>query len=120
MLSTVSGMVTDVSPVQPEKAELPIAVTPEGIVTEVSPVQPEKAVLPIAVTPEGIVTEVSPSQSEKAELPIVVMPEGIVYLPVFPAGNCMSLAMSLLKSTPDFETKPSLLLSTVISRNSVQ
>ena len=33
-------MVTEVSPVQPEKAALPIEVTELGMVTEVSPEQP--------------------------------------------------------------------------------
>ena len=63
---------------QPEKAELPILVTPSGIVTEVKPVQPEKAELPILVTPSGIVTEVKPVQPEKAELPILVTDSGMV------------------------------------------
>ena len=40
----------EVSPVQPEKAELPTLVTFEGMVMDVSPVQPEKAEVPILVT----------------------------------------------------------------------
>ena len=52
-------MVTEVKPVQPEKAELPILVTDSGIVILVKPVQPEKAELPISATELGIVTEVS-------------------------------------------------------------
>ena len=40
--------------------------------TEVKPVQPEKAQVPILVTNEGIVTEVKPVQSEKAKSPILV------------------------------------------------
>ena len=36
MLVTESGIVTELSPVQPEKAELPMLVTESGIVTEVS------------------------------------------------------------------------------------
>ena len=43
MLVTEFGIVTDVSPVQPENAELPILATELPIVTEVSPVQPENA-----------------------------------------------------------------------------
>ena len=36
-------MVTEVRPVQPLKAALPMEVTPSGMVTEVRPLQPEKA-----------------------------------------------------------------------------
>ena len=54
--------VTEVKPVQPEKAPSPILVTPSGIVTEVKPSQPLKAPSPILVTPSGIVTEVKPLQ----------------------------------------------------------
>jgi hypothetical protein len=43
MLVTESGIVTEVRPVQPEKAYSPMLVTELGIVTEVRPVQPEKA-----------------------------------------------------------------------------
>ena len=42
MLVTLSGIVKLLSPVQPEKAELPILVTLLGIVMFVSPVQPKK------------------------------------------------------------------------------
>ena len=69
---------TEVKPVQPEKAELPILVTASGIVTEVKPVQCQKAYLPILVTASGIVTEVKPLQSEKASSPILVTDEGMV------------------------------------------
>ena len=40
MLVTELGIVTDVNPVQPEKALSPMLVTELGIVTEVKPVQP--------------------------------------------------------------------------------
>ena len=39
MLVTLSGIVTLVKPLQPEKAELPILVTLSGIVMLVSPLQ---------------------------------------------------------------------------------
>ena len=39
MLVTELGMVTDVSPVQPQKALCPMLVTELGMVTDVSPVQ---------------------------------------------------------------------------------
>ena len=37
------GMVTDVRPLQPEKADSPMLVTPLGILTDVRPLQSEKA-----------------------------------------------------------------------------
>ena len=40
---TLLGIVTEVRPVQPPKATLPMPVTLLGIVTEVRPVQPENA-----------------------------------------------------------------------------
>ena len=43
MLVTLSGMVIEVSEVQPSKAEAPMLVTPFPMVTEVSEVQPSKA-----------------------------------------------------------------------------
>lgn len=43
MLVTLSGMVIDVNPVQPEKAELPMLVTLSGMVMAVKPMQSEKA-----------------------------------------------------------------------------
>ena len=55
---------TEVKPVQPLNAELPITDTDSGIVTEVKPVQPEKAEPPILVTDEGIVTEAKPLNPE--------------------------------------------------------
>ena len=42
--------------VHPEKAWLPMLVTPAGIVISVSPVQLQKAYLPMLVTLSGIVT----------------------------------------------------------------
>ena len=56
--------VTEVKPVQPSKAALPILVTPSGIVTEVKPVQPLKALSSILVTASGIVTEAKPLNPE--------------------------------------------------------
>ena len=43
MLVTLPGIVTEVKPVQLEKAAAPMLVTPSGIVTEVKLVQPLKA-----------------------------------------------------------------------------
>ena len=84
---TLLGMVTEVNPLQPEKAYSPIDVTPSPIitslmdfkppnhpvptlghnmVTEVNPLQSEKAFFPIDVTLLGIVNEVNPLQPEKA------------------------------------------------------
>ena len=55
---------TEVRPVQSEKAQLPILVTELGMVTEVRPVQPLKASQPILVTELGMATEVRPVQPE--------------------------------------------------------
>jgi hypothetical protein len=49
-----------------ENAFLPIVVTLFGIVTEVKPLQHEKASSPIVVTLFGIVTEVKPLHPQKA------------------------------------------------------
>ena len=43
-------IVTDVRPLQPENAELPMLVTLLGMVMEVKPVQPSKAWMPMLVT----------------------------------------------------------------------
>ena len=43
-----------------------------GIVTELNPLQPENAELPIEVTLFGMVIEAKPLQFANAELPIVV------------------------------------------------
>ena len=43
MLVTLLGIVTEVKPLQPEKALLPMLVTLLGIVTEVKLLQPENA-----------------------------------------------------------------------------
>ena len=56
--------ITEVKPVQPEKADSPILVTDSPIVTEVKPVQPSKAQSPILVTDAGIATEVKPLNPE--------------------------------------------------------
>ena len=71
---TLLGMVNEVRPLQPWKAELPMEVTLLGMVTEVRPLQPEKAELPMEVTLLAIVREVRALQLEKAELPIVQTP----------------------------------------------
>ena len=51
---TELGIVTDVSPLHPEKAKLSMDVTELGIVTDVSPVHPSKAHSPMDVTELGI------------------------------------------------------------------
>ncbi len=61
MLVTLDGIVTEVSPLQPENAQLPMLVTLEGIVTDVSSLQQENAYPPMLVTGhppsvEGIAT----------------------------------------------------------------
>ena len=78
MLVTLSGMVTEVRPMQPPKAELPMLVTPLPMVTEVRPVQPEKAESPMLVTLSGMLTEVRLEQPEKAPQPMLVTLSGMV------------------------------------------
>ena len=59
------GMVTEVRPVQPLKALLPIEVTRGAeltMLTEVRPVQSPKALSPIVVTELGMVMEGRPVQ----------------------------------------------------------
>ena len=43
MLVTLSGIVMDVKPLQPEKAESPMLVTLSGMVTDVKPLHLQKA-----------------------------------------------------------------------------
>ena len=43
MLVTLEGMVTEVRPLQSQKALSPMLVTLEGMVTEVRPLHPQKA-----------------------------------------------------------------------------
>jgi hypothetical protein len=66
---------------------LPIFFTPSGIVTLVSPLQPENALSPIVVTLSLIVTLVKPLQSLNAQSPMLVTGlqpsvDGIVTAPV--------------------------------------
>ena len=72
-----------VKPLQPSKAEPPIAVTLEGRARLVKPLQPSKAEPPIAVTLEGRVRLVKPLQPSKADLSIEVTLEGMVRLVKF-------------------------------------
>jgi hypothetical protein len=52
--------------VQLLNVELPIDVTEPGMVTEVKPVQPEKAYVPIEVTAFPMIAEVRPEQPKNA------------------------------------------------------
>ena len=61
-------MVTDVKPLQSEKAASPILVTEFGMVTDVKPLQSENAYSPILVTEFGMVTDIKPLQSEYLEV----------------------------------------------------
>ena len=97
-------MVTDVKPLQPEKAPPPILVTEFGIVTDVKPLQPEKALFPILVTEFGIVTDVKPKQLAKALAPILdtvyfcpfdVIELGITTSPEYSSSPEVTFAVSL-------------------------
>ena len=50
MLVTPLPMVTEVKPLQPQKADLPMLVTLSGMVMDFKPLQPEKAASPMLVT----------------------------------------------------------------------
>ena len=65
---TLSGMVTEVSDVQPEKVDLPIEVTLFPRVTDSRFEQPWKAEEPIEVTLSGMVISVSDEWLLKAPL----------------------------------------------------
>ena len=56
MLATEPGMFTEVSPLQPENASLPMLATEPGMLMEVSPLQPENASLPMEVRLPGSFT----------------------------------------------------------------
>ncbi len=57
MLVTLFGIVTDVSPEQPSKANAPILVTLSGIEIDVKGEQPENAWFAMLVTPSATVNE---------------------------------------------------------------
>ena len=61
-------------------------VTLLGIVTDVKPLQREKALLPMLVTLLGISIEVKPLQPEKAYPAMDSIPSGIVYAPEYEVG----------------------------------
>ncbi len=90
MLVTLLGIVTDVKPLQPQKAPPAMDSMPSGIVNapeyevgrhanicalytgEVKPLQPLKANSPMLVTLFGIVIEVKPVHSSKACPPMLM------------------------------------------------
>jgi hypothetical protein len=47
---------TERKPLQPEKALLPMLVTPDGMLTALKLLQPAKALLPMLVTLDGMLT----------------------------------------------------------------
>ena len=60
MLVTELGIVTDVKPMQLQKASSPMLVTELGIVTDVKPSQPRKAYSPMLVTELGMIVFLHP------------------------------------------------------------
>lgn len=56
MFVTLSGITMDFNPLHPEKALLPISVTPTGMIIEVIFVQSLKVLSPILIVFSGIVT----------------------------------------------------------------
>ena len=61
MLVTLLGMVTEVRPLQPLKAELPMLVTLLGMVTEARTLHSEKVFGPMLVTELGIINSFTSS-----------------------------------------------------------
>ena len=78
MFVTLFGIVTEVKPLQSQKAPFLMFLTLFGIVTEVKLRQLEKVYSPMLVTPFGIVTDVKLTQLQKAQSPILVTLFGIV------------------------------------------
>ena len=69
--------ITEVKPVQPEKASFPMVVTALPMVTEVKPLQPEKALSPMEMTEAGIVKVVNLLHFANDLLRIVITVPGI-------------------------------------------
>ena len=63
---------TDIRPLQPLNAEVPMELTEFPMVTNVKPLQPENAEFPMEVTELGMVTDVKPLHPENAEFPMEV------------------------------------------------
>ena len=78
MLVTLLGIVIEVRPLQPSKAQDPMLVTLSGIVIEVRPMQSSNALFPMLVRLLEIVIEVRPRQPQKASSPMLVTLLGIV------------------------------------------
>jgi hypothetical protein len=74
---TDSGIVTEIRPLQPEKAYLSIMLTDEGMSIEASDTQLESIELEILASDSERVMEVSSSQWLKALFPIAVTELGI-------------------------------------------
>ena len=66
-------MVTEVRPLQPSNAELPIVVTLEGMLMLVRPLQPSNAELPIVVTLLGIIVFWHPAISVLEAVSIIAL-----------------------------------------------
>ena len=101
---------TEVRPLQLEKALLPIEVTELPMVTVVRPVQSEKAEFPIVVTELPMVTESRPVQPEKAEFPMVVTESGMFTdrIPLHQANRWEGIVVTLFPMfTVDILRQPS-------------
>ena len=78
-------------PVQPEKAEAPIFVTPLGMDSDDSPLHPEKAPVPILVTLFGIVILFRYLHPEKAAASISV---------IFPVITTSVSVVGIMEASP--------------------
>ena len=73
MLVTLLPIVTDVKPVQPWKASMPMLVTLLEIVTDVKLEQPEKAPVPMLVTLLGMTVFLNPAISVLVAVSIIAL-----------------------------------------------
>ena len=78
ILVTLSGIITDVRPLQPENVLSQMNITPFGIVTDIRLLQSRNASSPMRVTLSGIVTDIRRVQSRNAYAPMRVTLSGIV------------------------------------------
>ena len=80
ILVTLDGISTLVSPLQPDKAEVPMLVQIPTNATSLILAQADGNVLSIRVTKGGMDTLVSALQPEKASEPMLITPDGMAML----------------------------------------
>ena len=93
MLVTLLGMVMEVKPVQPEKAEPPMLITLLGMVTEVKLLQPPKALYPMLVTVLGIIVFWQPAINVFVVVSIIALQLLRLSYFVFPFSTTMEVKL---------------------------